>query len=90
MPDGKWRLHFAESEPKINQTFEMQDLYSWTELMNGTLKINCVTGIYENTYTFEKLDPQSQYMLLLGDVRESAKVFVNEHMQAQRGQFLLS
>ncbi len=72
-----WKLHFVNSYPEVIDTLRLQTLKSWTETGNELLKINMGTGVYETTFTIEKLQPGALYVMQLGDVRESARVFVN-------------
>lgn len=71
-----WQLEFKDSEPAITQRFELNHLQSWTLLDNELLTRNAGTGIYTTTFRFNKKAQQS-YVLKLGDVRESAQVFIN-------------
>ncbi|HEY6913729.1 MAG TPA: glycosyl hydrolase, partial [Paludibacter sp.] len=72
-----WKLHFEKSEPLVKDTFKLNTLQSWTELGNETLKVNCGAGIYETTFNLKSVSKSANYVLDLGDVRESAHVFVN-------------
>ncbi|VBB48020.1 conserved exported hypothetical protein [uncultured Paludibacter sp.] len=70
-----WKLNFIESEPAIKDTFNLAKLGSWTELNYPELKRNMGTGKYSIKFNFTKTS--SEYRLSLGDVRESAKVYLN-------------
>lgn len=70
-----WKLNFIQSEPAIKDTFDLQGLGSWTELSNPDLKRNMGTGKYSIKFNFKKTG--KEYRLTLGDVRESASVYVN-------------
>lgn len=72
-----WKLSFENSYPAVNDTFELRELKSWTELPDSRLKINSGTGVYSGTFELETLSENSEYLLALGDVRESAQVYVN-------------
>ena len=72
-----WTLNFIQSEPQISESFMLNTLTSWTNLNNDKLKVNSGTGVYETTFQLEKTDKEKIYVLKLGDVRESAHVFVN-------------
>lgn len=75
-PDGAWRLEFVESEPQARGRFTLPSLVSWTELGNDTLRRNSGTARY--TVSFTLREPSgSDYLLSLGDVRESARIRVN-------------
>lgn len=74
-----WDFSFLESTPKITQQFELNGLQSWTELDAPEVKTTMGTGYYRATFD---LDPKEwkateNWMLDLGDVRESAYVKIN-------------
>ena len=71
-----WHLHFHESVPSIDSTFAIAQLVSWTDLPTPNAKINRGTGIYKTSFNIDAIS-NDEWMLYLGDVRESAKVFVN-------------
>jgi hypothetical protein len=72
-----WKLHFEKSEPQVKDTFTLITLKSWTDLGNDTMKVNSGTGIYETTFNVNTISKSAEYVLNLGDVRESAHVFIN-------------
>ncbi|MDR2805133.1 MAG: glycosyl hydrolase family 2 [Dysgonamonadaceae bacterium] len=71
-----WKLEFIESEPEVKQTFQLDKIGSWTDLPNDTLKVNMATARYSKTFYFKK-EAGKEYLLSLGDVRESAAVWIN-------------
>lgn len=71
-----WRLNFVESEPKINKFFILNELQSWTELGDEELLRNVGTAEYSSNFRINK-QAGAAYILSLGDVRESARVFIN-------------
>ena len=71
-----WSLQFVESEPEVTGNFQIDALGSWTDLNNETLEKNMGTGRYHRTFTLDK-KPEAEYLLSLGDVRESARVKIN-------------
>ena len=73
-----WALDFIDSDPVIKDTFKLDSLCSWTELNNEDLKINRGAGRYKITFNFKK-EKGNEYRLCLGDVRESARIKVNEN-----------
>ncbi len=74
-----WTLHFEESEPKIEGRFTLLKLGSWTELNEPALSKNRGVGIYNTTFRIDSLGAD-EWILDLGDVRESAQVLVNGRM----------
>ncbi len=71
-----WSLSFEESEPAITETFAINTPCSWTTLSNPDLKRNMGKGNYKTTFVMDDLSA-ADYLLQLGDVRESARVRVN-------------
>lgn len=71
-----WTLSFPCSEPKIDGEFKLEQLGSWTELDNENLKVNMGTGKYHTTFNLSK-KADKQYLIKLGDVRESAQITIN-------------
>lgn len=74
---NSWTLHFNQSEPQIKDTFKLVSPVSWTVLANETLKTNSGTGIYKTSFSIDNISTTANYILNLGDVRESAQVYVN-------------
>lgn len=75
---GKWKLSFTEEEPKVSDTFELETLTTWETLADERLHELMGTGIYETSFSTEKIDnPGKMMMIDLGDVRESARVYIN-------------
>ncbi len=73
-----WRLSFTESTPDVQQTFRLNKIQTWETLPNDTLKELMGTGIYETVFTLpEGTDMQGNFRLDLGDVRESARIYLN-------------
>ncbi len=71
-----WKLHFSESNPIIKDTFNIDSTYSWTKLNHPIAQINTGTGIYSVNIQLPTLKADD-WILDLGDVRESARVRVN-------------
>lgn len=71
-----WEMGFVESSPVIEEHFTLPALGSWTDLPHEALKKNKGTARYKTTFDIQK-SPLSAYRLSLGDVRESARVYVN-------------
>lgn len=73
---NNWTMSFIESQPEVKETFPLNSLKSWTELPDERLSKNAGTARYTTSFNFEK-DKESDYFLNLGEVRESARVFIN-------------
>lgn len=73
---GEWTLSFENGGPEIPETKKIKEMQSWTGLGEKAEAFSG-TGIYETT--FEKPDVDADnWELNLGDVRESASVYINE------------
>lgn len=74
-PLQDWTLTFVESTPEVKGSFPMKSLTSWTHLSAEASK---TMGTARYTTTF-RLTPNSaeNWILDLGDVRESARVRIN-------------
>lgn len=71
-----WTMNFVKSEPEVKESFKLTSLGSWTELPDPVLKNNMGTARYAITFD-QKKKAGSEYRLSLGDVRESARIFIN-------------
>lgn len=74
--ENSWKLHFEKSEPAIGGTFNIGKLCSWTELDVPNAKVNMGTGVYSVSFTLPAI-PADDWILDLGDVRESARIKIN-------------
>lgn len=74
--DHDWKLTFVESTPAIEGTFNIDTPSSWTEINHPHAKINMGTGLYTLETTLPSLKADD-WILDLGDVRESARVRIN-------------
>lgn len=75
--DSGWKLNFKKSWPTINSTFNINQLCPWTDIDNDTTKVNMGTGTYSIDINLPTI-AADDWILDLGDVRESARVRVNE------------
>ncbi len=73
---NNWEMSFVQSWPAVTETYKLDNLGSWTDLDDDVLKKNMGTARYKTEINVEKAEGM-QYRLSLGDVRESARVFVN-------------
>lgn len=76
--DGKWTLKFVESTPVVSKTFELDKLSTWENLDDEAVKITMGTGAYATTVKMTKDEAAAAWAIDLGDVRESARVYVND------------
>ena len=73
---NSWKLSFTEEAPKVGEIFNLKGLKSW-ENLSEKAKVMMGTGVYETTFKLSKDDAQKQWAIDLGDVRESARVYIN-------------
>lgn len=71
-----WNLSFTEEAPTVGETFNIKGLKTWEGLSNKA-KITMGTGVYETTFKLSKDGIKKQWAIDLGDVRESARVYIN-------------
>lgn len=76
LTENKWQLSFTEEEPKVGETFTLNGLQTW-ESLNDAASKTMGTGIYETTFKMSKDDAAKEWVIDLGDVRESARVYIN-------------
>lgn len=74
--DHGWKLKFVESYPAIEGEFEIDTPSSWTEIAHPAAKINRGTALYSLELDLPELSADD-WILALGDVRESARVRIN-------------
>lgn len=79
---GPWTLRFADNcEPQMGDTeYQLPRLQTWETLDERTARL-MGTGIYETTFTVSPLLMKmgaAGFRLSLGDVRESARVWLND------------
>ena len=76
--NGPWTLSFIEEAPKVNQTFTLDKVQTWESLSDET-RVTMGTGVYETTIKLKKKDLKDAagWKIDLGDVRESARVYIN-------------
>lgn len=75
--DKNWNFSFLESTPEVLGNYKMKTLTTWENMPLENANITMGTGVYETTFKL-KSEPTGEYMLDLGDVRESARVYLND------------
>lgn len=75
---GGWTLRFTEAEPSCGKTFHLDGLQGW-ETLDDTTRTLRGTGVYECSVrlTKQELAASNDWIIDLGDVRESARLYVN-------------
>ena len=74
--DGNWRVTFISGGPVLPPAFAESTLKSWTE-QGGEAERFAGTARYETEFTLPGGAAADDWMLDLGDLRETAKVWVN-------------
>ena len=75
--EGPWTLSFIDEEPKVEKTYQLDKLKTW-ETLDEQAKVTMGTGAYTMKFKMQKTeDPQGPWKIDLGDVRESARVYIN-------------
>lgn len=74
---GKWSVTFLKGGPNLPPGFETVELSSWTELGGSEARRFAGTARYETEFELSDL-PAGDWLLDLGDVRESARVRIND------------
>ncbi len=74
---GNWDLAFTEGGPVIPKSITTLALKSWTEFGSPELESFAGSGTYSLQFTLPEKDAES-WLLDLGDVRESARVWINQ------------
>ena len=73
-----WTLRFTESQPIVTDRIKLSRLQSWDTLPHDSIRELMGTGIYETTFSMpQETDLTRSFRLDLGDVRESARVYLN-------------
>ena len=71
-----WQLSFTEEQPRVSSTYSLEGISTW-ETLGDSAAVTMGTGVYETTFKLSKADAQKTWTIDLGDVRESARVYVN-------------
>lgn len=76
----QWTLTFTESAPDEKRTFSLHGLKPWTAMADSALNTLAGTGVYTTRFNMDKRDlAEGRWTIELGDVRESARVYLNGH-----------
>lgn len=78
MLDGQWTLRFDRATPKVDATFTLDRPQTWETLANDSAKATMATGIYTTSVKLTKAESEAKWAIDLGDVRESARVYIND------------
>jgi len=75
---GPWKLSFIEEAPRVGKTYNLPRLQTW-ETLGDSASVTMGTGVYTTRLKLSKNDLKDAKacVLDLGDVRESARVYIN-------------
>jgi len=74
--DGKWDIEFIDGGPELPKPYSTTSLLSWTNAPDKKAQAFAGTARYKLTFNLPDLDGE-EYLLDLGDLRESARVKIN-------------
>jgi hypothetical protein len=76
--NGKWTLSFVDEAPKVGKNYQLEKLQTW-ETLDDKTRVTMGTGIYTTHLNLKKKDllNAKAWTIDLGDVRESARVYIN-------------
>jgi len=77
--NGPWTLSFTEEAPRVGKTFQLPQLRTWETLDDDSVRVTMGTGVYTTHLKLTKKDLAGAKgcTINLGDVRESARVYIN-------------
>ena len=73
---NKWTLCFTEEHPKVACTYKLDRLQTW-ETLGDSAAVTMGTGVYETVVKLSAAEAKCHWAINLGDVRESARVYIN-------------
>ncbi len=76
---GPWTLSFIDESPRVVKSFALDKLQTWETLNDDSVKVTMGTGVYTTKLKLTKKDLKDPdgWFIDLGDVRESARVYIN-------------
>ncbi len=76
--NNPWTLSFTEEMPKVSKSFTLDHPQTW-EKLGDNCGITMGTGVYTTHIKLKKKDLRNvnHWLIDLGDVRESARVYIN-------------
>lgn len=74
---GKWSLSFTEEAPRVKQGYKLNRLQTW-ESLGDRAAVTMGTGVYTTSFKLSAEDSRRNWQIDLGDVRESARVYIND------------
>ena len=75
--NGPWTLSFIDECPRVSGTFKLDKLKTW-ETLSDSAAVTMGTGVYTTTFKLSAKQAKQHWQIDLGDVRESARVYIND------------
>jgi len=79
LTDRQWSLEFTGSYPEVSKKYRLKALKPWTSLGDPALNELAGTGVYTTHVSIPKAEVKGKWQLDLGDLRESARVYINSN-----------
>ncbi|WP_242067815.1 glycosyl hydrolase [Cyclobacterium marinum] len=76
--ESNWSLTFKSGGPVLPADVELATLKPWTAIEGEAYSDFSGQAVYESDFTLDKINGNAKYILSLGEVLESAKVWINE------------
>lgn len=73
---GPWTLSFVDEAPRVGETFHLDSLQTW-ESLSPSAAVTMGTGVYTTNFKLSAQQSKQHWLIDLGDVRESARVYIN-------------
>ena len=70
-------LTFQDEHPRVSKTFSLDALQGWEQLDDDSVRVTMGTGVYTTTVRLNRRQARRNWQIDLGDVRESARVYIN-------------
>ncbi len=74
---NSWLLSFTDEHPEVANDFTLPSLRTW-ESLDSVTAVTAGTGVYTTSFNIDKADSGRRWSIDLGDVRESARVYLND------------
>ncbi|WP_339923857.1 glycosyl hydrolase [uncultured Cyclobacterium sp.] len=74
-----WELTFTNGGPALPSGQVLENLQPWTSLKGENIEDFSGQALYENSFKLNSFDDKAKYVLNLGKVLESAKVWINDN-----------
>jgi len=75
--EGRWNVEFIEGGPELPKAYSTDSLCCWTNAPDAKAKVFAGTARYSLTFNLPHYAGADEYVLDLGEVRESARVWIN-------------